>query len=592
MAVFIRNLPNPQTLDTRDVPTATKLYDRNGKLLYEIYSDYNRTDVPIKVVPKVMIDATIATEDREFYLHPGYSLRGILRAFVRNLQSNTQEGGSTITQQLVRNAFLTPEKTITRKIKEIILSVWAEQIYTKDEILQMYFNQIPYGGTAWGVEAASQTYLGKSVRDIQLSEAAFLAGLPASPSLYSPFGPHPTLYKTRQTEVLIRLLSEGYITRQQFDQAQKEEVRLKTPRVSIAAPHFVMYVKDYLEQFYGPRLVTHGGLQVVTTLDVDLYNKTQEIVTSEIEKLHHLSVGNAAVLVTDPKNGEILSMVGSVDYFDREQEGNVNVTTALRQPGSSIKVVTYAAALQEGYSPDSVIHDSPVSYGMDNGFDYAPVNYDGRYHGSVTLRTALGSSYNVPAVKVLADIGLPKMLALGKKMGITTWNDTERYGLSITLGGAEVTMLDMATVYGTLANSGLRNDLSPILRITDYRGNEIYLPNVSKNIRALPLDVALTLSDILSDNEARTPAFGKNSLLIIPEKTVAVKTGTSDNKRDNWTIGYTPEILVAVWVGNNDNSPMHPTLTSGVTGAAPIWHEIMKEILKDKPDKSFQQPES
>lgn len=579
LSAFIHDLPNPKQIMVQGFPATTKIYDRNGILLYEIYESYNRVPIKLAEIPKTVISATLSAEDSEFYLHNGISVRGITRAILHNLQSDSLEGGSTITQQLIRSTYLTPEKTFIRKLKEIILAIWIEKIYSKDQILEMYLNQVPYGGTAWGIEAAAETYFGKKTAELTLSEAAFLAGLPAAPSKYSPFSNPQINPESRKDDVLNRMLVEKLISRETYDNAVKERLTIKEPRIAIAAPHFVMYTREFLNKYYGVRLTETGGLRVVTTLDLNLQEFTQRIISEEIEKLKPLHVTNGAALITNPNNGEILTMVGSKDYFDTDGEGNVNVSQSERSPGSSIKVVNYAVALQNGYTAASVINDGPVSFPLAGQAAYRPVNYDGRFHGAVTLRTALGSSYNVPAVKVLNTIGVDKMIDTGKKMGIDTWHDRNEYGLSLTLGGGSVTMTDMAEVYGTLANGGKRYNLTPFISITDHNGKALPLPN-NKSVQAIPETVAFILSDILADNEARKPAFGSNSALNIPGKTVAVKTGTSDNKRDNWTIGYTPDFVTAVWVGNNDNSVMNRLLTSGVTGAAPIWRSIMEYIIK------------
>ena len=577
---FIHTLPNPKQIMAQGFPATTKIYDRNGILLYEIYESYNRVPVKLAGIPKSVISATIASEDKEFYLHNGVSIRGIARAILHNLQSDALEGGSTITQQLIRSTYLTPEKTYIRKTKEIILAIWIEKIYTKDQILSMYLNQVPYGGTAWGIEAAAQTYFGKKTSDLTIGEAAFLAGLPAAPSKYSPFANPEINSESRKTEVLKRMLGEKLITDEEFDLAINEKLRIATPRTPIAAPHFVMYTREILNKYYGRRQTESGGLRVVTTLDLRLQEYAERSVAAEIEKLKPLQVTNGAALVTNPKNGEIYAMVGSADYFDLDRDGNVNVTSSERSPGSSIKVVNYAVALQNGYTAASIINDSPVSYEVPGQAAYRPVNYDGKTHGAVTLRTALGSSYNIPAVKVLNTVGIDKMIDLGKKMGIDSWRDRDKYGLSLTLGGGSVAMTDMAEVYGTLANNGKRHNLTPLISVTDQNGKVLPTNNKS-SVQVIPETVAFILSDILSDNEARRPAFGNSSALNIPGKNVSVKTGTSDNKRDNWTIGYTPDFVTTVWVGNNDNSVMNRQLTSGVTGAAPIWRSIMEYILKN-----------
>lgn len=585
---FMKALPKPNYLNSRDIPATTKIYDRNGKFLYEIYADENRVPVKLTDVPLIVRQATIAIEDRDFYKHSGFSLRAIARALVNNFYyDDARQGGSTITQQLIRSALLTPDRTITRKLKEIFLSIWAEQIYSKDQILEMYLNQVPYGGTAWGIEAASQTYFGKSIKYVDLAEAALLAGLPAAPSIYSPFGAHPDLSQKRQEEVLDKMAENNFLTPDEAKLAKEEKLSYTTPYTAIAAPHFVMYVKELLEQRFGQRLVQEGGLRVTTTLDLDIQETAQKIVSQNLAALRSLNVNNGAVLITNPQNGEILAMVGSENYFDIERQGNFNVALSVRPPGSSIKIVTYTAALKAGFTAATLLDDSPVVYRIAGQTPYIPVNYDGKYHGTVPLRTAFASSFNIPAVKTLEKIGIKNMLDQARLMGITSWNESASYGLSITLGGAGVTMLDMSRVYGTIANLGIRNELNPILKITDFRGNTLPNPIENKEIMATSPGIAFIITSILSDNRARIPAFGERSLLEIKDKTVAVKTGTSDSKRDNWTIGFTPDYLVTVWVGNNDNSPMDPRLSSGVTGAAPIWHDIMTTLLTDKPDKPF-----
>lgn len=589
---WLRALPNPELLSRRDLQVTTKIFDRNGALLYEIYADQNRTPLPLADIPKQVKDATIAIEDQDFYRHNGISWRGIIRAIREITLRNRVQGGSTITQQLIKSALLTPEVKLTRKVKEVVLAFWAERLYNKNQILEMYLNQVPYGGTAWGVEAASQTYFGKSASELNLAEAALLAGLPQAPTEYSPFGSHPDKAYERQKEVLRRMVEDRYITKEEEQAALDTPISFVQPRTALHAPHFVMFVKNLLEQKYGPRLIEQGGLRITTSLDSSLQEKAEDTLSNQINSLASLRVGNGAVLITNPKTGEILAMVGSKNYFDLAAEGNVNVTTSLRQPGSSIKVVTYAAALEnavptggQGFTAASIIDDSPIVYRIPGSQPYAPVNYDGKFHGPTPLRYALANSYNIPAVKVLAKLGVQTMIDKGRLMGITSWQDEGRYGLSLTLGGGDVTMLEMAKVFGTLANGGKRVDLMPILEVTDYTGKIIEKNKPKNGVAAVKPEVAWIISNILSDNTARIAAFGPSSSLVIPNKTVSVKTGTSNDKRDNWTIGYTPSYVVTVWVGNNDNSPMNPYLTSGVTGAAPIWHDIMVELLKDKPNE-------
>ncbi|OGH20011.1 MAG: hypothetical protein A3D74_01310 [Candidatus Levybacteria bacterium RIFCSPHIGHO2_02_FULL_37_13] len=590
--IFLQELPSPKTLSFEQAPLTTKIYDRNGVLLYQIYATQNRTLVSLSSIPKQLQNATIAIEDKNFYQNFGFDIFAIVRAMIANLSGQPLQGGSTITQQLIKSTLLTPEVSINRKIKEIILAFWAERIYSKSQILEMYFNQVPYGGTAWGIEAASEIYFGKNVTKLSLAEMTFLAGLPRAPSSYSPYGDNPNLWKKRQKEVLARMVDLHYIDKKKSDETLKENLVFQKPRTSIQAPHFIMYVKDLLVKKYGLGFVEKKGLNVITSLDVKLQENAQKIVTDQVNNDSYLNLSNGATLITNPTNGDILAMVGSKDFYDINS-GNVNVTISLRQPGSSIKVVTYSAALAKGFTPATIIYDSPITYSLPGSPSYSPVNYDGKFYGKIPLRLALANSFNIPAVKTLNQIGVSTMINLGKQMGITTWENSDQYGLSITLGGADVTMLDMATVYGVLANNGIRVDINPILKISDQEGN--ILEQKQKN----PLEqgkkiideaIAFIISNILSDNNARSLAYGSNSLLNIPGKTVSVKTGTSDNKRDNWTIGYTKDYVVAAWVGNNDNSPMSQTLASGITGAAPIWNKIMTSLLTGKPDEKPSKP--
>lgn len=615
--LLLRDLPSPQELATRDRKVSSKIYDRSGKLLFKVFREENRTIVKLDDVPIYARQATIAIEDADFYAHPGFSFRGIGRAFIRNVTQGELVGGSTITQQLVKNALLSPEKTLTRKLREIILAIETELTFSKDQILEMYLNEVAYGGAAYGIEEAAQLYFGKPARNLSLAEAALLAGLPRAPTTYSPFGANPQLSRARQLEVLSRMVQQEYITQKEADSTASEKLVFAPQRTDINAPHFVMYVKQILAQKYGEQVVEAGGLEVTTSLDLDLQEKVERIAREEAEKIRRLRISNAAALVTGPGTGEILAMVGSKDYFDTRIDGNFNVTTALRQPGSSIKPVNYAFALESGrYTAASIIDDSPITYWIPGSESYSPKNYDSRFHGRIPLRTALGSSYNVPAVKVLASYGVEKMIEQGRKLGITSWNDPRRFGLSLTLGGGEVKMVDMAVVYGTLANYGKRVDLYPILKVTDYRRRvleegkcEVRSEKVASHLSRLTsiyaaeasmskicgqqvLDsrVAFILTDILQDNGARTPTFGPRSLLVIPNHgEVAAKTGTTQNLRDNWAIGYTKDYVVATWVGNNDNTPM-AYVASGVTGATPIWHKIMAELLEGQANHSWEVP--
>ena len=585
-----RDLPSPKQLETRQLPQTTKIYDRNGKLLYNIFNDQNRTVVPLSEIPDSLKHATIAIEDKDFYKHRGFDIYGIARATRKTVFEGSLQGGSTITQQLVKSAFLSPERTLNRKLKELYLAFRVEMAFSKDKILEMYLNQVPYGGTSWGVAAAAEQYFGKDVKDLTLGQSALLAGLPAAPTYYSPYGQDPKRAKERQKQVLRRMVEEGYISREQADRAASEDLQFQPAAIDIRAPHFVMYVREYLAEKYGEAVAAQGGLKVTTTLDLDVQESTQKIVKDNIDKLKGYRVSNGAALVTKPKTGEILAMVGSRDFFDTSIDGNVNVTVAARQPGSSIKPVNYATALERRLiTPATIIMDVATTF-SGGPIPYRPVNYDGKFHGPVQVRFALGNSYNIPAVKVLALNGVGEMIKMAREMGITTFTDESRYGLSLTLGGGEIKMTEMAQAFGVFANEGIRIDLVPILKIEDAKGRvlEEFKPKTGK--RVLSSQTSFLISSILSDNSARTAAFGPSSLLVIKGKTVAVKTGTTDDKRDNWTIGYTPSYFVASWVGNNDNTPMNPVIASGITGATPIWSQIMTEVLKDKVNESFKVP--
>lgn len=589
--IFLSDLPNPSNISTSYIPKTTKIYDRNGALLYEIFANQNRTIVPLKQIPTQLQQATIAIEDRDFYTHPGFDIRGMMRAFFSNLQQHDLQGGSTITQQLIKSSLLTPEPSVTRKVKEVILAFWAERVYNKNQILELYFNYVPYGGTAWGVQAASEVYFGKSVDKLDLAESAFLAGIPRAPSIYSPYSGTGKLWKKRQKEVLTAMVRMGEISQKQADKAYKQELTFAGPDVSIKAPHFVMYVKELLVQKYGLSEVERGGLQVKTTLDLKTQNMAQDVVKNEVNSDAYLNISNGASVILDPRNGDVLAMVGSRDYFDLEHDGNVNLVTSLRQPGSTIKVVTYSLALSSGFTQATLLDDSPLTITPVQGPSYTPVNYDGSYHGRLPLRLAFANSLNIPAVRVAQKLGVDNIVDQGKRMGITTWDNSENYGLSITLGGAETTMLNLATVYSTIANAGKRVNPDPLLEVKDSYGKTLYHKEPQES-QVLDSGVSFIVSDLLSDNKSRAMEFGPNSPLNIPNHRVSVKTGTTDNKRDNWTVGFTPNLVIATWVGNNDNSPMSQALASGITGAAPMWNKIMTNMLAHRPEGPLLVPDS
>lgn len=605
---FATQVPSSSDLVNRDIAQATKIYDRGGELLYDIYQDQNRTPIKLSEVPIFVREATIAIEDKDFYKHGGFSIPGIVRSFFDLAIQRRVTGGSTLTQQLVKNALLSGERTLVRKLKEFILAIQVERAYSKDQILEMYLNEIPYGGTAYGIEAAANLYFGKSSKDINLAEAALLAGLPQRPSVYSPYGSKPELSKVRQKEVLRRMVEDGYITDDQAKDALKQELKYRTSQTErgFKAPHFVLYVKEKLIEQFGDKMVEQGGLKVTTTLDYKIQKDAEEILKTEIEKLSSAKVGNGAAVLMDSKTGQILSLLGSKDYFaDSLPEGckegqtclfepNVNVALSPRQPGSATKPIAYSKALEKGYSANQVYMDVKTEFPGGDRPTYIPINYDGQYHGVLQMRYALGNSYNIPAVKNLALVGVKDVLELGYRMGLTTWEPSEEnvnsVGLSLVLGGREVKLLDLVSAFATLSNKGRATDAISILKVTDSKGKTLFEYRKTEGRRVLDEGIAYIISDILSDNGARTQAFGSNSVLNIPGKTVAAKTGTTDEKRDNWTVGYTPSYVVGVWVGNNDNSVMSPAVTSGVTGASPIWNKIMTRVLKDKGNEPFEKP--
>ncbi len=587
-------IPLPTQLG-RDPVVSTKIFDRNGALIYEFFDDQKRDPVKLVDLPEYVKEATIAIEDKDFYSHYGFSPFGMARAAYKTIFKGKLEGGSTLTQQLVKNSLLSPERTIRRKAQEFILASIVELRYGKDQILEMYLNQIPYGSTAYGIGSASELYFGKSAKDLTLSEATLLAGLPQRPSAYSPFGARPELAKDRQHAVLRRMVEDGHLTQEEADKAEKEELKfasIEAPK----APHFALWVKETLAEKYGDVVVDKGGLRVTTTLDLELQEFSEDAVKTEVEKLEKQKVGNGAALVTRPSTGEILAMVGSKDYFAEDEDGKVNIIFAKRQPGSSIKPLNYALAIKDKkITPSTPLADIPTCFNVIGQPPYCPINYDGQFHGSVQVRFALGNSYNVPAVRVLALNGIENFVKFANEMGITTFENPDNYGLSLTLGGGEVRPYDMATAFGVFANGGIRTPLKSILKIENWKGEVLFEldPEKTKDegVRILDQDVTFLISQILLDNNARLAAFGGSSYLNVsghPE--VSVKTGTTNDRRDNWTIGYTNQAVVATWVGNNDNTPMSGAV-SGISGASPIWNKIMKETLNRAEDGKYNKEE-
>ena len=564
---------------------SSKIVDRNGELLYKFYEDEDRSWVPFVKIPKSLVSATLAIEDKEFLQHQGISVKGIAQAMVYNFlikgTSDNLRGGSTITQQLVKSVFFSNERTWKRKMREAVLALMVEKKLTKEEILERYFNQVAYGGETYGVEEAAKKYFGKDVWDISPAEAAYLAGLPAAPSSYAPTGDNPKFGFLRQKHVIGEMEAGGFITSDEAEVMRGEKLNIVNSRTVIQAPHFVFYVKDYLEKKFGYDNFARRGMTVTTSLDLRVQKMAEEIVTSEAKSVEKLKISNGAAVVVSPGNGEILAMVGSKDYFANNIDGKFNVTTALRQPGSSIKPINYLLALKKGWSLASIIGDNRVVYNIPGqSKPYIPVNYNGKYLGQVTLRTALASSLNIPSVKLLAANGVGNMIDLAEEMGIDTWKDRARFGLSLALGSGEVRMTELANAYSIFANMGDKTDVSPVLRIDNYLGEQIFTNKVDK-VKVIDPRMAFMINSALSDNLARAPVFGPSSKLKIEGVTVAVKTGTTNNLRDNWCIGWTNNVLVAAWVGNNDSSPMS-WVASGVSGATPIWNRIMKGMLTSK----------
>lgn len=585
------NAPIAATLLKRTVSLTTVIYDRSGEhVLYEIYGEENRKIVPHDQIPDTMRIATIATEDDSFYKHYGIDPASLIRAILTNIKNrNFSQGGSTITQQLARNAFLTREKTLHRKFQEAILAIKIEKKFTKDQILDMYLNQIPYGSNTYGIGAAAEKFFGKNAKDLSLDEATLLAALPKATTYYSPYGANHDYLAVRQKNILTRIANLNLADYQTVNAAKKIDTfsKIVPAQEKIEAPHFVMFVKDELERKYGKQKVEEGGLKVYTTLDYDMQKLAETVVQKEsVSNLHAYGATNASLVALDPRNGEILAMVGSLDYFDESIDGQVNVSLRPRQPGSSFKPFAYAKAFEKGYQPETLVLDAKTNFGPDgSGRPYIPRNYDGKFHGLLTMRQALAGSLNIPAVKTLSVAGIDDTIELAHRLGITTLNDRNRYGLSLVLGGGEVKLLDMASGFSVFANDGKRNPSTPILKVLDFKGNALE-SNKPQNIPVLDAQVARKIDSILSDNAARVPIFGPRNKLFIPGRTVAAKTGTTQEFRDAWTIGFTPYLSVGVWAGNNDNHAMRAG-ADGSFVAAPIWNSFMTKAIQNLPDQQF-----
>lgn len=590
ISIFFISAPKFNDLENRKIIESTKIYDRTGNIiLYDVHGEIKRTYIPFDEIPRSLKNATIAVEDSGFYQHGGISFFSIGRAFIINLvHGKIKQGGSTITQQLVKNTLLTSEQKFIRKFKEAILSFKIEKQYSKDQILNFYLNEIPYGSNNYGVESASQGFFGKHASDLTLTESAYLAALPNAPTFYSPFGEHREELEKRKNFVLQRMKELNFISPNEYNIAKNEKAIFLTQKYQgIKAPHFVMYIRDELVKKYGEEIVEKGGLKVITTLDFELQEKAEKIVldyAKENEK--KFNAKNAGLIAVYPKTGQILTMVGSRDYFDIKNEGNFNVTTAKRQPGSSFKPFVYATAFKKGYGPDTILFDLETNFATQGTEPYIPQNYDNNFRGPINLRNALAQSINIPAVKLLYLSGIDNALKTAYDFGITTLTTPERYGLSLVLGGGEVKLLEMTGAYGIFANNGIKNDLTGILEIQEKNGNILYKFKQNEK-EIIDKNIAKEINDILSDNRAKGPSYG--DIFIFPEKEVAVKTGTTNNYRDAWVLGYTPNIAVGVWVGNNDNTPMEKKVAGFI--AAPMWRAFFLETLKKFPTENFKKPD-
>ena len=587
------NLPDPAQIESFTPKESSKIFDRNGNLLYEIYGEEKRTVIPLNEIPKKAILATIAIEDRNFFSHPAFDIKSILRAILHNiLNLKLAQGASTITQQLARNAFLVPEKTLTRKIREIILAIKLERKYSKEKILELYLNQIPYGNNCYGIEAASQTYFGKKAKDLTLAESALLAALPKAPSFYNPYGKNLNLLLERKNLVLKKMKEYGFISEEEFEKAIKEEIKFQPPKTRILAPHFVIYVKEYLEKKYGEKILKSKGLRVITTLDLEVQKLAEEAIKWGVERNRKISnAKNAAMIVEDARSGQILAMVGSYDYFDIKNQGNYNCTLALRQPGSSFKPFAYLEAFLKGYNDKTIVFDLKTEFNTSKNkiYSYQPRNFDKIFRGPVSLRNALAQSINVPSVKVLYLAGIKETIELAKKLGIKSLKDPNRYGLSLVLGGGEVRLIDMVHAYSVFAQEGIFRPQSFILEIKDNQGKILEKWEDKPTLIIENQEAVRLLNDILKDNKARAPLFGgENNLVQIDDREIAAKTGTTQDTRDAWIIAYTPSYVTGIWVGNNDNSPM--LKGSSILLATPIWNYFAKKFFKDKPKEKFRTP--
>lgn len=604
LLIFIStlNIPDLSAFEQRRVLQSTKIYDRTGEIvLYDLNQDVKRTVVPYENISHYIKNATVAIEDDTFFQHMGIRPLRIVKAVIDNIMTGDLlggQGGSTITQQVIKNALLERDKKLTRKFKEWILAIRLEQVLTKEEILWHYLNESPYGGTIYGVEEASRAFFGKSAADVTLAEAAYLAALPQAPTYYSPYGNNRGALDERKNRVLDQMLKLGFITQEEYDAAKAENVNfIADANTGIRAPHFVMYIREQLAERYGEDELATRGLKVITTLDYSLQEEAEKIVKEyALKNEEQFNASNAALVAIDPKTGDILTMVGSRDYFDESIDGNYNIALADRQPGSSIKPFIYAKAFEKGYTPATTLFDVPTQFSTacePNNFTsqdgcYAPQNYDNAFRGPVSMRNALAQSLNIPAVKTLYLAGMQDSIKLAHDAGLSTLTDWRRYGLTLVLGGGEVKLIDMTSAYSVLANEGVKKDTRSILRIEEADGTVLEEAEEDpEGHRVIDREAALEVSDILSDNVARTPLYGANSQLYFGGRDVAAKTGTTNDRRDAWIFGYTPSIVVGAWAGNNDNESMNEI--SGLI-ISPLWRAYMDVALAKLPEEPFPEP--
>lgn len=572
-------------------PSSSQVYDRNGLLLYEYFDLIRRIPVEQEEIPYYLVSATIMAEDERFFLHSGFDPLGIVRAFWKNIRAGRiEEGGSTLGQQLVKNTVLGPSEGYVDKLQEILFSIAIDAKYSKNDIVYLYLNTIPYGSNVYGVEAASRHYFNKHVNDITLSEAAVLAALPKQPTYLSPYGANLDKLLARRDHILNKMFSAEYITEGQLDSALSDEVVFHDPEIKIKAPHFVMYVREQLENAYGRETVFEGGLLITTTLDYEMQKKAEEIVDENADIFDYYQADSVGLIALDSRNGDILTMVGNRDYFDAESAGNFNMTIAKRQPGSAFKPLVYSALLEEsGFSPASTLYDVRKNFALPGQEPYIPKNYDNRYRGAVTVRDALGQSLNVPAVQALLVVGVEEALDFVENLGISTVEDRSRFGPSLVLGGAEVTLLDLSKAYSVFSNQGKLNDAQSILKIAAIN-EDVYHWERNAASQVIYPETAYQITSILSDNKARSPVFGWRNSLAFAGQQVAAKTGTTQEYRDAWTIGYTSDIVVGVWAGNHDNKPLRYG-AAGVFVASPIWRGFMDYYLEAHPAQDFEMPE-